>query len=304
MAQASANGIQIEYESFGPADRETVLLIMGHGAQLTRWPVELCEELVRRGYRVIRYDNRDVGLSTKFEAAGVPDMAAVGAAIAAGRPPPIPYTLDDMARDAVGLLDALGVPAAHIVGASLGGMVAQLVAADHPEHTRSLTSIMCTASNPQIPIITPAAAELFGRLFGAGMGETEDAFVDRYLEMERWMMSPAYPTPLETVRARIVADYRRNFCPEGSARHGAASGTAPDRRAKLRTVRAPTVVMHGEKDPGVPLEGAYDVAGCIPGAELRIIPGMGHDVPVALAPVFADAITAAAARAEAPRASA
>src|SRR5262249_37872396 len=160
--QARANGITIAYESFGPADRETVLLIMGNGTQLTAWPVELCEELVRRGYRVVIYDNRDVGLSTKFDHAGGPDVKAGIEARPAGKPPPPPHTLGDMAKDAVGLLDALGVKKAHIVGVSMGGMIAQLVAADHPEHTLSLTSIMSTSGKPGIPF--PAKPEAVAKM--------------------------------------------------------------------------------------------------------------------------------------------
>src|SRR5262245_38002341 len=160
--QVQANGITIAYESFGPTDRETVLLIMGNGAQLTAWPIELCEELVKRGYRVVIYDNRDVGLSTKFTEAAAPDAKAVVEARMAGKPSPLPYTLDDMAKDAVGLLDALGVKKAHIVGVSMGGMIAQLVAAGHPEHTLSLTSIMSTSGNPGIPF--PARPEAVAKM--------------------------------------------------------------------------------------------------------------------------------------------
>ncbi|MCF8470741.1 MAG: alpha/beta fold hydrolase, partial [Parvibaculum sp.] len=148
MPQIKANGITLEYESFGPEDRETVLLIMGLGAQLTMWPVELCDELVARGYRVIRFDNRDVGLSTKFDEAGMPDMTEIFGALMAGKPATSPYSLDDMAADAVGLLDALGIGKAHIAGASMGGMIAQLVATNHPERTLSLVSIMSTTGNP------------------------------------------------------------------------------------------------------------------------------------------------------------
>src|SRR5262249_31276984 len=142
--KVQANGITIAYESFGPSDRETMLLIMGYGAQLTAWPVELCDELVKRGYRVLIFDNRDIGLSTKFVAAGAPNVNAIIEAKIAGKAVTLPYTLDDMAKDAVGLLDALGIKKAHIVGVSMGGMIAQIVAANHSEHTLSLTSIMST----------------------------------------------------------------------------------------------------------------------------------------------------------------
>ena len=161
--QVKANGITIAYEDFGPEDHEAVLLIMGNGTQLTAWPIELIEELVKRGHRVVIYDNRDVGLSTKFDEAGIPDMRKVIEAKIAGKPSPLPYALDDMAKDAVGLLDALGIKKAHIVGVSMGGMIAQLVAADHPEHTLSLTSIMSTSGNPA------------GAVPGQARGDREDA---------------------------------------------------------------------------------------------------------------------------------
>lgn len=297
MPSVQANGIQIEYESFGAEGAETVLLIMGHSGQLTMWPVELCQDLVRRGYRVIRYDNRDVGLSTKFDAAGFPDWEKIRDAQAAGAPPPIAYSLDDMARDAVGLLDALRVERAHVVGASLGGMIAHLVAADFPDRTLSLTSIMCTASNPDIPIITEEALAVLGEPPPAG---DRDSIIDHQVRQFEWRQSPAYPTPREVIRRTILADLERCDYPAGSARQGAASGTAYDRRAKLRTIKVPTVVVHGENDPAVPLAGARDIAACVPGAELRIVPGMGHDFPVALAPVIADAISSAADRARQP----
>ena len=157
MAQIKANNIQIEYERFGPEDRETVLLIMGLGGQLTLWPTELCEELVARGYHVVRFDNRDIGLSEKFDHAGMPDMGALMGALLSGQKPEAPYSLDDMAADATGLLDALGIAKAHIVGASMGGMIAQLVAINHPEKVLSLTSIMSTTGNPELPQATPEA---------------------------------------------------------------------------------------------------------------------------------------------------
>src|SRR5262249_53455369 len=150
--RVKANGIMIAYESFGPEDREAVLLIMGASSQLTMWPVELCEELVRRGYRVIRYDNRDVGLSTKFDSAGTPDFAAVVAAAQAGKPAPLPYTLYDMAKDAVSLLDALGIRKAHIAGPSMGGMIGQIIAADYSDRVLSLTSIMASSGKPGLPL--------------------------------------------------------------------------------------------------------------------------------------------------------
>ena len=189
--KVQANGITIAYESFGPADRETVLLIMGTGGQLTAWPVELCEELVKRGYRVVRYDNRDVGLSTRFEAAGIPDFAAVVAAAQAGKAAPLPYTLYDMAKDAVGLLDSLGIGKAHIVGASMGEMIAQIVATDHRDRTLSLTSIMATSGKPGLPII--AKPEVVAKIPPPPAVDDKEAYIARQVKALQTIGSPGPP---------------------------------------------------------------------------------------------------------------
>jgi pimeloyl-ACP methyl ester carboxylesterase len=295
--KVQANGITIAYETFGPTDRETVLLIMGTGAQLTEWPVELCQELVRRGYRVVIYDNRDVGLSTRFEAAGLPDWKAISNALGAGKPAPLAYTLYDMARDAVGLLDALGIKKAHIAGGSMGGMIAQIVATDHPEHTLSLTSIMATDGKPGLPVI--AKPDVTAKIPPPAPDGDKEAYIARQVKALQIIGSPAYPTDEKTLRERVVRAVQRSYYPAGEARQGAAAlvTALEDRRAKLRTIKAPTVVLHGAEDPIVPVEAGRDVAANIPGAELRVIPGMGHDLPIALVNTFADAITAAASRA-------
>lgn len=293
MPQARANGIAIEYESFGSPDMPAVLLIMGTGGQLTMWPVELCELLVIRGYRAIRFDNRDVGLSTKLHEAGLPNWYAIEAAREVGGVLPIAYTLDDMARDAVGLLDAVAVDRAHIVGASMGGMIAQLVAADHPRRTLSLTSIMSGANNPALPIVKPEGLQLLADPEPQGDFE---ALVAHHARIQRLIGSPAYPVDETSLQARIRFDLLRSHYPDGAARQGAAAMTGPDRRPKLRGVQAPTVVLHGADDPLIGPESGRDTADNIPDAELRIVPGMGHDFPPSLAPIFADAITAAARR--------
>jgi pimeloyl-ACP methyl ester carboxylesterase len=292
-----ANGITIAYESFGPEDRETILMIMGNGAQLTTWPVELCEELVKRGYRVVIYDNRDVGLSTKFDSAGLPDMEAIIKARTAGKPAPLAYTLDDMARDAVGLLDALGVKRAHIVGVSLGGMIAQLVAADHPEHVLSLTSIMSTSGNPAMPL--PAKPDVMAKAPPPSPATDTDAVVANAVKLVRVLAGPAYPPDETRIRQMVVRSMKRSAYRPGMARHNAVAAVAfyDDRRPKLKTIKVPAVVVHGAEDPLMPIEGGKDTAANIPGAELRVIPGMGHDLPVPLVKTIADAITAAASRA-------
>ncbi|MAM93156.1 alpha/beta hydrolase [Parvibaculum sp.] len=299
MPQVKSNGITIEYESFGPEDRETILLIMGLGAQLTMWPVELCEELVSRGYRVIRYDNRDVGLSTKFDELGMPDMTAIFGALVAGKPAQSPYSLDDMAKDAVGLLDALGVQRAHIAGASMGGMIAQLVAINHPERALSLTSIMSTTGNPELPQGKPEAMAVL--MTPAPEGDIPAA-IERGMLAWNTIGSPGYRTDEKTLREWVTRDVNRSLYPVGTARQMAAIVANGDRREKLKNIEVPAVVLHGIDDPLIPIEGGRDTAASIPGAEIREVPGMGHDFPLALAGTFADAIEAAAKRASAAKA--
>ncbi len=299
--QVKSNGITIAYESYGPKDRETMLLIQGQGAQLTAWPVELCEELVKRGYRVIIYDNRDVGLSTKFDSAGMPDLEAIIKARAESKPAPMAYTLDDMAKDAVGLLDALGIKKAHIVGVSMGGMIAQLVAADYPEHTLSLTSIMSTSGNPAIPF--PAKPEVLAKMAPPPPKDDTEANVAHGVELVRILAGPAYPPDEKRIRQIIHRSLKRCDHRAGMERHKAAAalGFFEDRRPKLKTIKAPTVVIHGTEDPIVPVEGGKDVAANIPGAELHIIPSMGHDLPIPLVKTIADDITKVASRAGSDR---
>jgi pimeloyl-ACP methyl ester carboxylesterase len=287
MTAISANGITIEYEDFGAKDAPPMLLIMGLGAQLTLWPMELVEELVARGYRVIRYDNRDIGLSTKFESAGVPNMATLMMALMTGKKPSVPYTLDDMSADAVGLLDALGIKAAHIVGASMGGMIAQNVAADYPGHTLSLTSIMSTTGNPAIP---PAKPDAMAVLTNRPTSTDPDVLLAFSVNAARVIGSPAYPANEERLKTRVRADLARSFSPTGIARQMGAILASGDRRAKIANVKAPTLVIHGEADPLVPLEGGKDTAATIEGAKLLTIPGMGHDLPLELVEQIAGAI--------------
>ncbi|WP_293904208.1 alpha/beta hydrolase [Phenylobacterium sp.] len=281
MPRVRANGIEIEYDVTGPADGEPLLLIMGLGAQMTRWPQAFVDRLAARGMRVIRFDNRDIGLSTKLETAGVPDFPAMFKALSEGRAPNVPYLLDDMAADAAALLDVLGIARAHIVGASLGGMVAQLVAAHYPQHTLSLTSIMSTTGNRALP---PASPEAMAVLNDRGPDPLTDfeGYLDHAVKGAFVTGSPGYPTEAGEIRQRIRADFERSYSPLGFMRQYAAAAASPDRRPKLAYVTAPTVVIHGAADPLVPLTGGQDTAASIPGAELRVIEGMGHDFPAAL----------------------
>ncbi|MEO8926180.1 MAG: alpha/beta hydrolase [Caulobacteraceae bacterium] len=298
MPQIKANGLTLEYESRGDPAGEPILLIMGLGGQLTRWSTALTDKLAARGYRVIVFDNRDVGLSEKLDAAGAPDMGAVIAAVVAGQTAPVAYVLGDMAADAVGLLDALGIARAHIVGVSMGGMVAQLVAADWPERTLSLTSVMSTTGNPDLPHATPEAMAVVNSR-GPDPKLDLDGYLAHAVKGSRTIGSPAYPTNEAEVRGRILADYHRSFHPVGFLRQYAGIVASPDRRAKLAGVTAPTVVIHGEVDPLVPVEGGRDTAASIPGARLIVIPGMGHDLPAALYDTLVDAIVGVAERAKA-----
>ena len=299
MPKAKANGIEIEYESLGSEDDETILLIMGLGAQLTQWPRELCDELVTRGYRVVRFDNRDVGLSSRIER----DRALVWSdalfSMLQGKPAFAPYSLADMAADAAGLLDALGIDKAHIVGASMGGMIAQHVAADFPERTLSLTSIMSSSGNPLLPPAKPRVYGLF--LAPAPRHDDPHAIVARGVKTYEVLGSPGFPTDTETLREWAERDAARAYYPAGVVRQMAAVMTDGDRRAKLRTIACPATVLHGSDDPLVPVAAGLDTAANIEGAEMRIVEGMGHDLPLALVPAIADAIVSAAERATGPR---
>jgi pimeloyl-ACP methyl ester carboxylesterase len=297
MAQAQVNGISIEYETHGAEDGVPLLLIMGLGVQLTRWPQGLYEKLVARGFRVIRFDNRDVGLSQKFS--GAPTIESVVAARMQGQKPDIPYSLDDMAADAVGLLDFLGIQRAHIAGASMGGMIGQLVAADYPERVLSFTAIFTTTGNPALPPSKPdAMAVLTTR--APDPDKDIEAFLAHSVRSSRTIGSAAYPLEESYLRERALRDVRRCYEPLGVARQLAAVIANGDRRPKLANIKAPVVVLHGDADPLVPVEGGRDLAANVPGAELRIVEGMGHDLPPALYDAVADAISRAAERARVP----
>lgn len=295
MPQIHANGIDLEYESFGSASHPAMLLIMGLGAQLTRWPLPFCEKLIASGYRVIRFDNRDSGKSTKFDAQGVPDLSQIVSAKFTGMAVKVPYTLHDMAADAVGLLDALSIDKAHIVGASMGGMIAQQIAAEYPQRVLSLTSIMSTSGNPALPPPTAAASAVLLTRY-PDLNDRE-AYLDHGLNALRALSSPGFPFDEAAIRDRILSDALRGYTATGSSRQLAAVLASGDRREYLRRIKTPTMVIHGESDPLVPVAGGRDTAACIAGAELRVISGMGHDLPPALYDRIVDAIVSVARRA-------
>ena len=285
--QTTANGIDITYEDKGPRDAPVILLVMGLGGQLTLWPDEFVDALNAHGFRTIRYDNRDVGLSTRFEAAGVPNLKWMFVKAALRLPVRPAYTLADMAADGIALLDHLGVVQAHIVGASMGAMISQHIAARYPDRTLSLTSIMSTTGNPRLP---RANKDAMAVLANRPMSGDPEAMIAYSVRAARVIGSPAYPAEEERLQRRVRGDFERGWYPQGVARQMAAIVADGDRRAMLKTIAAPTLVIHGEADPLVPLAGGKDTAASIPGARLMTIPGMGHDLPLALVDTLADAI--------------
>jgi pimeloyl-ACP methyl ester carboxylesterase len=300
MPQVRANGIDIEYESFGRDGDPLILLIMGFGAQLIFWPEALCQGLAAKGFRVVRFDNRDVGKSTHLADQPVPDPRALFAEVMAGRSPHVPYTLDDMADDAVGLMDALSVRRAHIVGASMGGMIAQLAAIKHPDRTKSLISIMSTTGRRDLPSGNP---ETLSVLFRPPDSTSRDDLMEASILVQKALSGPGFPLSEPEMRAR--AERRTDYAPfdmDGIARQSAALIAAPPRNALLKELRCPALVLHGADDPVIPAAAAKDTAASIPGAELIIVAGMGHDFPAALVPVYLKHIGDFVAKVEAARA--
>ena len=283
MPQATANGIQIEYDTFGDKQSPALLLIMGGGSQMIHWEAEFCELLAGKGFYVIRFDNRDVGLSTKFEEAGIPDMMAS----TPDNPAKPPYSIGDMADDAVGLLDALGIEKAHICGASVGGMIAQAVAYRCPERVWSLISIMSSTGNPDLPQIKP---EILAEVYKPVPAE-RDAYVEHYVEMWRKLWSPGFPFDEERLRNLTGASFDRSYYPQGLARQGSAAIANGYPKASIESIKVPTLVIHGDKDPFMPVEGGRETARLIPDAKLMIIEGMGHDMPKEVWPEITAAMT-------------
>lgn len=275
MPKAATNGIQIEYETFGnPSDRP-LLLIMGLGGQLIFWDDQLCRDLAERGHYVIRFDNRDSGLSTKFDEAGVPNLVEVIGKIIQGQEISAPYTLEDMADDAAGLLEALGIQKAHVCGMSMGGMIAQTMAIRHPPRCLSLISIYSTTGNPELPQPKP---EVMGLLITPPPDE-RDAFVRHMVEVFKAISGPGFPFDEEWIRKMMAQGYDRCFYPQGAIRQFVAILAQKNRKPALASVKVPTLVIHGTADPLVSVEGGKDTAEAIPGAQLMLIEGMGHDLP-------------------------
>jgi pimeloyl-ACP methyl ester carboxylesterase len=269
---------------------------MGLGMQMIAWPEPFCRELASQGLHVIRYDNRDTGFSTKFDGVRVPGVAALLIRSMLRLPIRVPYTLRDMADDAVGLLDALGIPSTHIVGASMGGMIAQNVAADFPDHVRSLTSIMSTSGHRSLPGADPLVSRHIFR--SRPTGDDRDAVIAHNMRTLELIGSPAYPVDEETRREMTSASFDRCYYPAGFLRHVGAIVHDGDRRQRLARISSPTLVIHGREDPLVPLAGGIDTARHIRGAQLEIIDGMGHNLPPGLWPRLVDLIAGHASRAD------
>jgi pimeloyl-ACP methyl ester carboxylesterase len=280
MPKAPANGVALEYDTFGDPTAEPLVLIMGLGTQMTAWPDPFCQAVADAGYHVIRFDNRDCGLSTIVDAP-VPSFADLLGGDTSG----VPYLMPDLADDTAGLLDALGIGSAHIVGLSMGGMIAQQFAIDHPKRVRTLCSIMSTTGARDVGQPSP---EVITLLLGPAATNRDEA-IDRGQKTFEIVGSPAYPMPTEQLRALIAEAYDRSFTPEGTARQMACIVASPDRTAGLGGVRVPAAVIHGDSDKLVDVSGGRATAAAL-GVTPLIIPGAGHDLPEELWKTYVEAI--------------
>jgi pimeloyl-ACP methyl ester carboxylesterase len=280
LPSIDSNNISLAYETLGKPGNEAILLIAGLGQQLISWPDAFCQTLADQGFYVIRFDNRDCGLSTKMDEFGKPNLKIELAKSMFHLPLSSGYRLDDMAKDAMRLLDGLGIKQAHIVGASMGGMIAQIIAATSTHRTITLTSIMSTSGRPGLPGPTLAANNAL--LSRPANPRDLDGVIDHFVEAYRVLGSPAFPIPETVLRERVAASIRRSICPAGTARQLMAIAASGDRVALLRTVKAPTLVIHGTDDPLVPIACGRDTAYLVPGAVMHEIKGMGHDFPPGL----------------------
>jgi pimeloyl-ACP methyl ester carboxylesterase len=293
--QISANGIQLEVEDHGPVSGEPLLLIMGLGMQLVAWHTEFVASLVARGFRVIRFDNRDIGLSQRFDHLGVSNLAIDSIKYAVGLKVTGPYTVADMADDTAGLLDALGIQSAHVCGASMGGMIAQQLAVRHPARVKSLTLMMTSSGSRRLPGPT---LKVRGALISRPDNANDiESVIAHYVRLYKLIGSPRYPASDAYLNERLGMSVRRSYRPQGTARQMVAIAADGNRSALLSQIKAPTQVIHGADDPLVPVAAGHDLAQKISGAKLDVIDGMGHDLPKELWPRFVAGIADAAARA-------
>ena len=277
MPTIHANGIDIYYEENGSADAPVILLVMGLGTQMIAWPDDFIQGLVKSGFRVIHYDNRDIGLSTRLDGAAAPNLIWAMAAARFGLPLKVAYTLEDMAADGVGLLNALGIAKAHVVGASMGGMIAQLIAANYPDRVLSMTSVMSSSGRPGLPGPEP---ELRRRLMAKRPAKPSRdeaiSFGTEGLQAISYADAMREPDAFEAMAARA---FDRSYNPMGMKRQLLAIIADGSRVERLKTIKAPTLVIHGAADPLVPLAGSKDIARNVPGAKLEVIDQMAHDLP-------------------------
>ena len=274
--KVTANGLQIEVDDTGGEGRPVILLIMGLGMQLVAWPTAFVQQLVDAGFRVVRHDNRDIGLSQGFDHAGVGNIVWETIRHRLGLKVRSPYTLQDMALDSLGVLDELGIERAHIVGASMGGMIAQRIAASAPRRTASLVSIMSSSGARGLP---GPRREVAAMLMRRPMGRDEAALVAHSIRLLRLIQSPAYPQTDEELSERLVFSMRRSYHPAGLMRQMLAIGADDERPTLLPRIQSPTLVLHGEADALVPIACGEDTARRIPGSKFVSVPGMGHDLP-------------------------
>ncbi|MFO7965913.1 MAG: alpha/beta hydrolase [Desulfobacterales bacterium] len=275
MPNTRVNGIRIEYETYGAPSDPALLLTIGLGCQLIYWDEPLCRRLAESGLFVIRYDNRDTGLSTRFDDAGEPDMEAIMKALMQGKSANTAYTLNDMVDDAAGLLDALGIEKAHICGMSMGANIAMDFAVRYPARTLSLIPIYGSSGDPGLPGPDPEAMNIFFE----PIPDEKDAFVERLVRDFKILAGSGFPFDEPWHRDLAARAFDRGYYPEGTSRNLAAVITAGSRKAALASVTVPALVIHGTEDPIVPVDASHDIAAAIPDAELMIIDGMGHDVP-------------------------
>jgi pimeloyl-ACP methyl ester carboxylesterase len=278
----------IEYEALGNPAHPAIVLIMGLGLQLVAWPDSFCQALVNGGYRVVRFDNRDCGLSKRAPAHGrFALLRTIGASVLK-LPVPSPYTLDDIAQDTLAVMDALHIDRAHIVGVSMGGMIGQVLGAEHPQRVASLISIMSTSGHPRLQ--QPALSVRRVVVGRPAKPDDEESVIDNQVRIVRTIGSPVHHEPEQALRKRVGRGIRRAYEPAGLARQVMAIIASGDRRSLLKRITAPTLVIHGRDDPMVPLSGGQDTADHIPGAKLLVVDGMGHDLSPALLHTLSQAI--------------
>ncbi|PKP90331.1 MAG: alpha/beta hydrolase [Alphaproteobacteria bacterium HGW-Alphaproteobacteria-16] len=288
MPTLAASHGPIEYDIEGTG--RPIVLICGLGSQLIRWSTNFRQALIERGFQVIRFDNRDSGLSHQYGDETTPDLRTLARALRSGETPSLPYRMSDLGDDVVSLLDALDIARADIFGVSMGGFIAQHVASSHSDRVATLTLVMTSTGNPDLPGPSPEAQALLARR-SAG-GQDRDALIEQGMFNATVIASPAYPPDLDALRARVTAEIDRAYLPQGYIRQRAAILEDGDRRTRVERISVPTLVIHGTDDPLVPHQGGEELAALIPGARLHLIPGMGHEIPDALAPRIADAVAA------------